>query len=215
MTHRDTLLAWRDYEGEALRLGESMRLGSLPLDAAADLLATHVFDSGGRLVVVNQVIDVDDGDPAETVRFFELLRELTAYGISVGWRLRTSRNDGGWRDLWHLAPPAEVEIPAGAPGPTFEFWRHQFYFGLCVMRRGPGIVEVRDRRAGRIVRRSFTAPDELEAIERLQRGAPASSVAPGALAEFERARLVLSVGEQRLWLPCRTRRSPLAPIVFW
>jgi hypothetical protein len=215
MMHRDTLLAWRDHDGEALQLGESMRLGSVPLDADADLLAGSVFDAGGRLVVINDIVDDDDLDPMDAVRFFELLRELTSYGISVGWRMRTSRNDTRWRDLWHLFPPAEVEIPADTAGPTLEFWRQQFYFGLCTMRRGPGIVEVRDRRVGRIQRLSFTAPPQLEAIERLEKGAPASSVAPEVLAEFERARVVMAIGDLRLWLPCRTRRSPLAPIVFW
>ena len=173
-----------------------------------------MFTAGGRLVVVNQIVDFDDLDPSDGVRFFELLREFTSYGISVGWRLRTSHNDTRWRDLWHLFPPAEVEVP-GTAGPTLEFWRQQFFFGLCTMRRGPGIVEVRDRRVGRIQRPSFTAPRQLAAIERLEKGAPASSVAPEALAEFEQARVVMAIGDLRLWLPCRTRRSPLAPIVFW
>jgi Family of unknown function (DUF5825) len=213
--HPDSLLVWRDHDGEALQLGESMRLDSVALDTDADLLAGNVFDAGGRLVVINEIIDFDDLDPVNSVRFFELLRELTSYGISVGWRMRASRDDTRWRDLWHLFPPSEVEITGGAAGPTWEFWRQQFYFGLCTMRRGPGIIEVRDRRVGRIRRLSFTSPLHLEAIERLERGASASSVAPEVLAEFEEARVVMALGGMRLWLPCRTRRSPLSPIVFW
>lgn len=211
----DSLLVWRDHDGEALRLGESMRLDSVPLDTDAGLLAGNVFDAGGRLVVINEPIDFDDLDPMDSVRFFELLRELTSYGISVGWRIRTSHNDTRWRDLWHLFPPAEVEIPGCTAGPTWEFWRQQFYYGLCTMRRGPGIVEVRDRRLGRIRRLRFTSPLHLEAVERLERGASASSVAPEVLAEFEEARVVMAIGDMRLWLPCRFRRSPLAPVVFW
>lgn len=213
--HPDSLLVWRDHDGAALQLGDSMRLDSVALDTDADLLAAKVFDAGGRLVVINETIDFDDLDPVNSVRFFELLRELTSYGISVGWRMRASRDDTRWRDLWHLFPPAEVEILAGTAGPTWEFWRQQFYFGLCTMRRGPGIIEVRDRRVGRIRRLSFTSPLHLEAIERLERGASASSVAPEVLAEFEEARVVMALGGMRLWLPCRTRRSPLSPIVFW
>ena len=53
-------------------------------DAEADLLAGSVFDAGGRLVVINEIVDDDDLDPVDAVRFFELLRELTSYGISVG-----------------------------------------------------------------------------------------------------------------------------------
>jgi Family of unknown function (DUF5825) len=213
--HRDSLLVWRDHDEEALRLGESMRLDSVALDTDADLLAGSVFDAGGRLVVINEVIDFDDLDPMNSIRFFELLRELTSYGISVSWRMKASRNDTRWRDLWHLFPPSAVEIPGGTAGETWEFWRQQFYYGLCTMRRGPGIIEVRDRRLGRIRRLSFTSPQHLEAIERLERGASASSVAPDVLAEFEDARVVMAIGDLRLWLPCRTRRSPLSPIVFW
>lgn len=218
--HRDSLLVWRDHDAEALRLGESMRLDSVALEAVAldtdaGLLARNVFDAGGRLVVINEVIDFDDDDPANSVRFFELLRELTSYGISVGWRMRTSHNDTRWSDLWHLFPPSEVEILGGTPGQTWEFWRKQFFYGLCTMRKGPGIIEVRDRRFGRIRRPSFTSPLHLEAIERLEKGAPASSVAPEVLAELGQARVVMAIGDMRLWLPCRPRRSPLAPIVFW
>ncbi len=213
--HRDGLLVWRDHDGQTLQLGDSMRLDSVALDTDADLLAGNVFDAGGRLVVINEIIDFDDLDPMSAVRFFELLRELTSYGILVGWRMRTSHNDTRWRDLWHLFPPSEVEIPGDTAGPTWEFWRNQFYYGLCTMRRGPGIIEVRDRRAGRIRRLSFTSPLHLEAIDRLERGASASSVAPEVLADFEEARVVMAIGGLRLCLPCRSRRSPLAPIVFW
>lgn len=213
--HRDSMLVWRDHDAEALKLGEPMRLDRVALDTEAGLLAGNLFDSGGRLAVINEIIDFDDHDPMDLVRFFELLRELTSYGISVGWRMRTSHDDTRWSDLWHLFPPSEVEIPGGTAGQTWEFWRKQFFYGLCIMRRGPGIIDVRDRRFGRIRRLSFTSPPHLEAIGRLERGAPASSVAPDVLAELEEARVVMAIGGMRLWLPCRFRRSPLAPVVFW
>lgn len=213
--HLDSLLVWRDHDGEALQLGELRRPDPVTLNTDADLLAGKVFDAGGRLVVIDEIIDFDDLDTVDSLRFVELLRELTSYGISVGWRMRTSHNDTRWRDLWHLFPPSEVAIPAGTTDRILEFWQQQFYYGLCTMRRGPGMVEVRDRRLGRIRRLSFTSRLHLEAIERLERGAAASSVAPEVLAEFEKARVVLAIGGMRLWLPCRSRRSPLSPIVFW
>lgn len=77
------------------------------------------------------------------------------------------------------------------------------------------MIEVRDRRSGRIRCLRFTSPLHLEAIERLERGAPASSFAPEVLAEFEAARVVMAIGSMRLWLPCRFRRSPLSPVGFW
>ena len=80
------------------------------------------------------------------------------------------------------------------------------------MRRGPGLIEVRDRRSGRFRCLRFTSPLHLAEIARLERGATASSLAPEVLAEFEAARVVLAVGDMRLWLPCRFRRSPLWPI---
>jgi hypothetical protein len=213
--HLDNLQVWRDHDGEALQLGEFMRLDSFEPVADAGLFAGKVFDSGGRLVVVDEVIDFDALDAADALHFFELLRELTSYGITVEWRLKTSLDDTRWRDLWHLFPPSEVVIPAGTADQASEFWRRQFYYGLCVMRRGPGMIEVRDRRSGRIRYLRFTSPLHLEAIERLERGASASSFAPKVLAEFEAARVVMAIGSMRLWLPCRFRRSPLSPVGFW
>lgn len=211
----DNLQVWRDHDGEALKLGELMRLDSFASSTDADLLAGKVFDSGGRLVVVDEIIDFDAVDTADASRFIELLRELTSYGIAVEWRLMAGHGDTRWRDLWHLSPPSEVVMPAGAAGQTLEFWQRQFYYGLCFMRRGPGMIEVRDRRSGRMRLLRFTSPLHLEAIQRLEKGAPASSFEPDVLAEFEAARVVMAIGDIRLWLPCRFRRSPLSPVGFW
>src|SRR5262249_6082127 len=105
-------------------------------------------------------------------------------------------------------------MPAGTDGQALEFWRRQFHYGLCVMRRGPGVIEVQDRRSGMARSLRFTSPLHLAAIERLERGAPAGSFAPELLAEFDAARVVLAIGSMRLWLPCRFRRSPLTPTGF-
>lgn len=192
-----------------------MRLDSFAPAADAGLFAENMFDAGGRLAVIDEILDFDALDAADASRFLELLRELTSCGMAVDWRLRTSHDDTRWRDLWHLFPPAEVTIPAGTDGQIWEFWRRQFHYGLCVMRKGPGMIEVRDRRSGTLRHVRFTSPLHLEAIERLERGAPAASLEPELLAEFEAARVVMAIGGMRLWLPCRSRRSPLSPIMFW
>jgi Family of unknown function (DUF5825) len=206
---------WRDHDGEAQRLGEFMRLDSLAPAADADLLAGNLFDAGGRLVVLGEIVDFDALDAVDAARFLELLRELTSYGIAVDWRLKTGHGDIRWRDLWHLFPPSEILIPDDTARATLEFWQRQFFYGLCVMRRGPGMIEVRDRRAGRIRCLRFTSPAHLAAIESLEKGAPASSFEPEVLADFGAARIVLAIGDRRLWLPCRSRRSPLSPVGFW
>lgn len=208
----DNLQVWRDYDRQALRLGEFMRLDSFAPAADVGLLAGNFFDSGGRLVIINEIIDFDALDVVDASRFFELLRELTSYGVTVEWRLRTSHSDKRWRDLWHLFPPAEVAVPAHSDGQILEFWRWQFHYGLCVMRKGPGVIEVRDRRSGRMRCLRFTSPLHLAAIERLEKGASASTFAPEVLAEFEAARVVMAIGDMRLWLPYRFRRSTLAPV---
>lgn len=212
MTRLDSVQVWRDHDQEALRLGESMRLDALPPAADAGLLAGDLFDSGGRLVVVRETIDFDDLDAVAAVRFVALLRELTSYGIAVDWRLRVTSGATRWRDLWHLFPPSQVLLPAGTSDRTCEFWRRQFYYGLCLTRRGPGVIEVRDRREGRLRCLRFAAPLQLAEIARLQQGATASSLVPQVLDEFEAARVVLAIGDMRLWLPCRYRRSPLWPV---
>ena len=211
----DNLQVWRDHDGEALRLGEFMRLDPFAAATDAGLLAGELFDSGGRLVVIGEVVEFGVLDTADAAWFLALLRELTSYGFAVDWRLKAGHGDLRWRDLWHLFPPAEILIPEGTARDTWEFWQRQFFYGLCVMRRGPGMIEVRDRRAGRIRCVRFTSPVHLAAIEALEQGAPASSFEPEVLAEFEAARLVLALGDTRLWLPCRSRRSPLSPIGFW
>lgn len=212
MTRLGSLQAWRDHDAEALRLGEFMRLDALAPDADAGLLAGDLFDSGGRLVVVREIIDFDDLDTVAAVRFVAVLRELTSYGIAVDWRLRVTSGATRWRDLWHLFPPSHVHLPAGASDRTWEFWRRQFHYGLCMTRRGPGVTEVRDRREGRLRCLRFASPLHLAEIARLERGAAASSLAPEALAEFDAARVVLAIGDMRVWLPCRYRRSPLWPV---
>lgn len=211
----DSLQVWRDHDAEALRLGEFMRIDSLVPATDADLLAGNVFASGGRLVVVGGIVDFGALGATDATRFVELLRELTSYGIAVEWRLRATPGDTRWRDLWHLPPPSEVVLPAGAADRTWEFWQGQFYYGLCMMRRGPGMIEVRDRRWGRLRCLRFASPLHLAEIEHLEKGATASSLAPEVLAEFEAARVVLAIGDMRLWLPCRFRRSPLSPVGFW
>ena len=215
MMRLENLQVWRDHDADARRLGEFMRVGSLAPATDAGLLAGNVFDAGGRLVVVGGVIDFDGLGAADAMRFVELLRELTSYGIAVEWRLRATLGNTRWRDLWHLSPPSEAVLPAGAASPTWEFWRAQFHYGLCVMRRGPGMIEVRDRRSGRLRCLRFTSPLHLAEIERLEKGVTASSLDPEVLAEFEAARVVLAMGDMRLWLPCRSRRSPLSPVAFW
>lgn len=212
MMRLDSVQVWRDHDAQALRLGEFMRLDALAPAADAGLLAGDLFDAGGRLVVLPEIIDFDDLDDAAAVRFVAMLRELTSYGIAVEWRLRVTSGGTRWRDLWHLFPPSQVLLPAGTSDRTWEFWRRQFYYGLCLTRRGPGVIEVRDRREGRLRCLRFAAPLHLAEIGRLEQGATASSLAPEVLAEFEAARVVLAVGDMRLWLPCRSRRSPLWPV---
>jgi hypothetical protein len=211
----DDLQVWRDHDREALKLGKFMRLDSFAPAADAGLLARNIFNSGGRLVVVSEIIDFDAFDPVDSSRFFELLRELTSYGVAVEWRLRAGDGDSRWHDLWHLFPPSEVVIPPGTANQTWDFWQRQFCYGLCVMRKGPGIIEVRDRRSGAMRCMRFTSPVHLQAIQRLEKGAAAASFDPEVLAEFDAAQVVMAIGDMRLWLPCRFRRSPLSPVGFW
>ncbi len=208
----DSLQVWRDHDAEARGLGESMRLDALPPAADAGVLAGDLFDAGGRLAAFGEIVDFDDLGDAAAVRFVALLRELTSYGIAVDWRLRVTSDGTRWRDLWHLFPPSHVLLPAGASDRIWEFWRRQFYYGLCLTRRGPGVIEVRDRREGRLRCLRFASPRHVAEIGRLEQGAAASSLAPELLTEFEAARVVLAVGDMRLWLPCRYRRSPLWPV---
>ncbi|MFC8920398.1 DUF5825 family protein [Streptomyces sp. NPDC057116] len=205
-----TVLAWRDYDPAACEL-PGMFLGELatpgPLSGASDRL----WHLGARRVRLPGTVDLSAGtDPARaaaTVNALSLVRDLTARAVLVEWDLRLGPAAAGddWQVLSHLQPPRRIEGPAGSDE-ALTAWRRGHYLCKCLWRKGPGFVQIRDRRWGELRRFTADEPEYEAAIERLAYGAPAPSVPSAVLDDFRGERLVLDVGPLAWWVPYRISR---------
>jgi hypothetical protein len=153
-----------------------------------------------------------EGQAATAVRALVLVRELTSRGIAVEWRLRLPEDGAGWRLYSHLYPPLEV-LPADGSGAVAEAglaeWRRTFYIDKCTYRYGPGFVQVRDRREGRLNLLTIDDGPYRLVLEALLPGVPPSGLDPDIVQEFAAEGLVAYVGGLLTWLPYRLRRWPL------
>ena len=185
----------------------------------ADTVAGWLED-GVRKVVLPGVVDLTVAGPAESadsVRRLVLVRELTSYAIEVDWALRLPGGDDElWRVYSHLRPPVRVETAgerAEDPAAAATAWRSAFYFDKCTYRRGPGFVQVRDRRAGQLNLLTIDDPAYLAVLAQLVDGAEVTVVDLDIACEFGEEGLVTKVGDRLVWLPHRLRRWPLPSMV--
>lgn len=192
-----TVALWRDYE-ELERPGVFAGTAAVPVPAAE--AGRAFFEDGVRRVALIDTVDL--GRAAAAVRALVLLRELTGYGIAVDWRLRLDA--GRWRPLSHLYPPGEV---IGAEDVRLE-WRNGYHFFKCAYRRGPGFLQVRDRRSDVLRNITIDGPAHRAAIDDLLEGCPASAVPPPILRDLTTMGLVHLLGGTAWWLPYRARRWP-------
>jgi hypothetical protein len=191
---------WRDYE-ELDRPG--MFAGTAVVTVPAAKASREFFEGGVRRIALIDAVDLTsaDGQPA-AVRALILVRESTGYGIAVDWRLRLGAER--WRPLSHLYPPDEV---IGAEDVRRE-WRNGYHFFKCAYRRGPGFLQVRDRRSDVLRKITVDGPAHRAAVDDLLEGCPASAVPPSILRDLTTMRLVHLLGRTAWWLPCRVRQWP-------
>ncbi|MEO3811505.1 DUF5825 family protein [Sphaerisporangium sp. B11E5] len=195
-----TVTLWRDYE-ELDRPG--MFAGTAVVSGPAADESRVFFESGVRRVALSDTVDLEiAGGQAAAVRTLVLVRELTGHGIAVDWRLRLGAER--WRPLSHLYPPAEV---VGAEDVRRE-WRDSYHFFKCVYRRGPGFLQVRDRRSEILRKVTVDGPVHRAAIDHLLEGCPASAIPPPILRDLTTMRLVHLLGGTAWWLPYRVRQWP-------
>jgi hypothetical protein len=209
-----SISAWRDYDEAVAALRDSMSMGSRALTSGARVSADELFTAGARRVNVHEVVDTGSADAVSTVRALTLIRDLTACGVVVGWALRPGTGQD-WRELSHLYPPASV-MGDGGPGRADprEEWARGYLMTKCVVRRGPGLLQIRDRRFGGMRNITIVRPDYLDAVETLEYGAPAVRVPAGILRELRAQRLVGLAGGMAWWLPYRVRRYAVAARVM-
>ncbi|MFF8727088.1 DUF5825 family protein [Streptomyces sp. NPDC015171] len=211
------VLAWRDYDPAACEL-PGMFLGELVLPGPPEGESERLWQLGARRVRLPAPVDVAAGrDPeraGQAVAALSLVRDLTARAVVVEWDLRLPAGaDEVWKVLSHLQPPRRIEGPAGA-GEALRTWQQGHYLCKCLWRKGPGFVQIRDRRWGELRRFTADEPHYEDTIERLAYGAPADSVPADVLDDFRTEKLVLDVGPLAWWLPYRISRWLQEPMTI-
>jgi uncharacterized protein DUF5825 len=204
---------WADYDDASVELSPRMSLGSVQLGEDPRVNAEALFARGVRRVTFDGVIDLSQPGAADTVRALTLIRDLTSYGIVVGWQLRAEWRSGNWQELSHLYPP--TRIIQASPGSAADLsldWRRGYHLAKCVTRRGPGLLQVKDRRWGALRRVTITKSEYMDAIALLQGGVLASNVPSHVYADLSAAHLIGQVGELVWWLPYQVRRWPSSGI---
>lgn len=185
-----------------------MSLGRIELKPGARVEAADWYARGARCVTWDSPVDLDDPDAARTVRALCLIRDLTSWGLVVGWQLRAETGLTDWRALSHLYPPARV---TGGGDEVRAQWAQRFHMSKCVSRRGPGLLQIRDRRWDGLRRITISRPAYVDAIAALEHGARTTAIPSRILGYFTAERLVGQVGELSWWLPGQLRRWPVSP----
>ncbi|MFF9275066.1 DUF5825 family protein [Streptomyces griseosporeus] len=198
---------WR-HRDASVRALDDAHLGDLPIGPDAAEQARQAYELGARFVSVEPVADLGpDGDPGQTVAVLSLVRELTSRGMEVDWRARLAPDGPEWWVFGHLFPPSALDGPGGAE--ALVAWRAKYHVGRCFLRRGPGFVQIRDRRQGGFRRLTISDGTYLAAIDALLSGQGADTVPEPVLAAFLKQRLAVRFGSEVWWAPYRLQRWPL------
>ena len=193
---------WRDagtrrLPGSAL----GITVVAMPIsDSARDL-----YRSGARCVRVVEPVRLCADASERSARSLILIRELTGLGAAVSWTAECDDGCVASRRFSHLFPPATVE---GAQPSAADEWRERYLPCMCVFRRGPGFVEVRDRRSGTLEILTIDDAGSLAAIDRLLDGVAAAELPDAERAVLREAELLTEQGGLAWWLPARVHRWP-------
>jgi hypothetical protein len=185
---------WRHRDASVRALPDA-HLGDLPIGPDAAEQARQAYELGARFVSV------------EPVAVLSLVRELTSHGMEVDWRARLAPDGPEWWVFGHLFPPSALDGPGGAE--ALAAWRAKYHVGRCFLRRGPGFVQIRDRRQGGFRRLTISDGTYLAAIDALLSGHGTDAVPEPVLAAFLKQRLAVRFGSEVWWAPYRLQRWPL------
>lgn len=200
---------WREHDQD-IRHAPGMYLGVRKLVPGVGV-AQRLYGDGARCVDLPELVDLADiGQLSGAISAISLIRDFTSLGIKVRWRARLY-TEGSWQWLSHLWPPEEL-LGINDRGAASE-WLRTHYVGKCFFRRGPGFIQVRDRRHGHLARFTIDEHDYIESIPRLLYGGSTNSIAPHVLASYGNEHLVLHLRDRAVWLPYQVRRWPRPSIV--
>jgi hypothetical protein len=202
---------WRDPDVRA-RNRPGMALGRAEVAGDWAARAAEFTAAGARAVRIGSPVVLCGPDAAGSAGALALIREFTARGVAVEWTARCRPGCDDHLLHGHLWPPARVLRGTESTTVTAD-WRARFFPAKCVFRRGPGFLEVRDRRWGRLELYTVDDPEWIAAVRAMTEGAPASAVPPAAREAFATARLTAGYGERLWWLPYQIRRWPFPPLL--
>ncbi|ROO58403.1 hypothetical protein EDC02_0158 [Micromonospora sp. Llam0] len=203
----------RDYLPDAAQV-TGMSLGARRITGAWRPLVAELHRAGVRHARLPVPVDLCPDAGAASGRALVLLRELTAHAVAVDWVARCHDGCAGQGMFDHLYPPDRVVGAVGADDPAVRGWRDSFFLGKCVFRRGPGFVEVRDRRAGALELFTIDEPEHLVAIGQLLEGVPAGQVPAPVRRDLADARLIAAQAGQLWWLPTPAYRWPFPALAI-
>ncbi|GAA1241313.1 hypothetical protein GCM10009665_35130 [Kitasatospora nipponensis] len=195
---------WLDSD-PLVRESAGSALGRRTLGGPAASVVTELHRAGVRCLRLAEPIRLCRDAPAASARALTLLREATGQGLAVLWEALCEDGCAADRLFHHLFPPARV---LGAPAELAAEWRAGYFPCRCVVRRGPGFVEVRDRRFGTLELFTIDEPDHLGQLDALAEGVPVGEVPPAVRRDFTEVKLVTEQAGRLWWLPMRVRRWP-------
>ncbi|MDC0768747.1 DUF5825 family protein [Streptomyces sp. HD] len=166
-----------------------------------------LYERGVRCVTLDEPVRLRSPAPRD-LRALDFVRIATARGLLVRWHLRTGRRSDPAlteRHLTHLQPP--VSLDGSGPVERLAQWRERFYVGRCAWRRGPGFIQIRDRRTGVLQLFDLTEPAYVEAVALLEEQRP-QEADPEVLGALRAEQLVLRFGELDWWAPSLIDRWP-------
>ncbi|MGW5650079.1 DUF5825 family protein [Streptomyces humi] len=172
-----------------------------------------LYRSGVRCTALDEPVSLRSPDPRD-LRALDFVRVATARGLLVRWHLRAGRRALAALtayDLSHLQPPVSLDGPRSAE--RLAQWNTRFYLGRCVWRRGPGFVQIRDRRGGVLQRFDLVQPVYAQAVALLERQRT-DEVDPEVLSALRAERLVLTFGDAHWWAPYLMDRWPVPSMVL-
>jgi hypothetical protein len=196
---------FRDYVPGAARI-PGMALGVRRLTGPLRPVTAALHREGARYAKIAAPVDVCVDANLSSARALVLIRELTARAVAVEWTARCLDGCVGQGVLDHLYPPGRVEGTAHEA--LTRRWRLSYFLGKCVFRRGPGFVEVRDRRSGSLEMFTIDSPEHLSAIAAMLEGDLAADIAADVRRELTDAQLVAEQAGHLWWLPTPAYRWP-------
>jgi hypothetical protein len=195
---------WR-HGAPAVRAMPGMHLGDRVLGPDVVDEARRIHESGARFVSIEREVDLGGRPGTEhVIPVLSFVRELTSYGVEVEWRARVAPGGPEWWVFGHLFPPTVLDGPRGPE--ALAVWRARYHVGRCFLRRGPGFVQIRDRRHAGLRRLTVSDGPTLAAMDPLLADRPAASLPDRTRSVFEQQRLLVRIGGGVWWAPYRLRR---------